>query len=94
MLITFLDSPSPLTLIQQQQRQKYGMRNYDKGGHHHDMGNVNGGDDGYGAFNYDDSTVDGNNKNKLSNRGNKNFWVARATSSTYAFGNLLNCVLA
>ena len=74
-IIVFLDSPSSLTLMQQQQRQKYGIRNYDGGGHHHDMSNVNGGVDGYGAFNYDDdTTVDGSNKNKLSNRGNKNFW--------------------
>ena len=69
----FIDSPSSLTLLQQQQREKYGNRNFDGGGHHNDMNNINGGIDGYGAFNYDDNS-NTNENDKHSNRRNKNFW--------------------
>ena len=56
-------------MLQQQQRQKYGSQ---RGGHHNDISNING--DSYGAFNYEDSISSENDKNKLSNRRNKNFW--------------------
>ena len=73
MVLLCLDSPSSLTLLQQQQREKYGNRNFDGGGHHNDMNNINGGIDGYGAFNYDDNS-NTNENHKHSNRRNKNFW--------------------
>ena len=68
-LFSFKDSPSPLTLLQQQQRQKYGLRNYN-GANDHAMSPHNNGVSRYDSLSYDEITE---SDQKVSSR-DKNFW--------------------
>ena len=75
MISDFAESPSPLTLVQQEQRKKYGMKNYQGDRNRHEInkdgvGGING--NGYNSMSYDDM-MDMNSK-KLLLQKDKNFW--------------------